>query len=1104
MKTSEHRSLLAEDILPLLILSWQSAGYTFGVDQHIRLRRLLKAQASDDLDALKYLLAPVFADTPQKQQEFYDLFDEAKAKASHSLHLHQQNVDALNAVSPWQRVLKVGQSTLQQWVRQPKAQLYLWLLLLVVSLGGFSYWGYVNYHKWTAQKQIPYTQRLFIGMQAGMKTGFCMESKQAERGEPISISLISAEPKRINIEASIKGASICFNSLAKQIGYEPLRYQVCYSNNYCHQLDLVFLVDQKKANRTEPTIVYKGDMVLSKSPVAAVEKDSLEATANLSNLPPALSQTNTGLDTMILSSNPSQAIEGVTKSLSIGKGYSYFSWEKAILLGALASLLLLIGWWIRRRRQKFSLEHRPPDGQPHAWTIRIPALLGIDLGNIFQKNLRQMLQRESAVSPRLDVSRTVRNSVKKGGAVAFEYLELKTSRQYLFLFDTLPANDHQAHLVNYFIKRLQQAGAPIEYFHLDKDTLSCWNQSRSRHIPLYQLAHSYQNHQLIFCSKGEALVDLGKEGLTDLADTFDAWRDKVLLTPNSHSHWGATEGSLLRHFQILPCTPGGLSSLVEALESKEELDYVKFGWAELDKPYQPIELPKDLNRHNVVDFLKTQFVENRANNANDLLLRWIAACAIPPQLFWHWTLLVGELLSDKRYNRLNLENLFTIVRLPWFVEGEMPEAIRLGLIDWLEEKYPAWMAELRKEWHKVLNLEENLPPPNTMAWKGHRLEIILNELLQNPGWAKRRRLELELERLIYGQKENDAMVIKYLENKYQPLDAKLTERFRPFVQEKESLFWRFRMWVWQVPVFGLLFLSSLLIHYTVPVTIFPFEQRVTAMAFAKDGQSFYVANGNGGLAVCSVSGEWLQGLEEKKSPIIEIANSLDGNMILGASDDNTVFRWDVSGVPLFMHQGAKSLVKAMAFHPFDPSLVLIGFFNKRAELWDLRQQKPLLELPHKGPVNAVAFSPDGMQYLTGSTDGTAVLWNSEGEMMRQLEAHDAKIHAVAFSPDGLLIATGARDNTAKIWEVETGRVLHTLRGHDYDVFDVAFSADGRQLVTAGGDDQAIIWSVDTAEKLRILGGHRNYTTHATLSPDGKYLLTGDREGTVKMWHLKAD
>jgi WD40 repeat protein len=65
----------------------------------------------------------------------------------------------------------------------------------------------------------------------------------------------------------------------------------------------------------------------------------------------------------------------------------------------------------------------------------------------------------------------------------------------------------------------------------------------------------------------------------------------------------------------------------------------------------------------------------------------------------------------------------------------------------------------------------------------------------------------------------------------------------------------------------------------------------------------------------------------------------------------------------------------------------------------------LLFAGHTSAVTGVAFSPDGKLVLTGSSDGTARLWDRESahELARvRLPGLTDWVRSVAISPDGLL------------------------------------------------------------------------------------------------------
>jgi WD40 repeat protein len=63
------------------------------------------------------------------------------------------------------------------------------------------------------------------------------------------------------------------------------------------------------------------------------------------------------------------------------------------------------------------------------------------------------------------------------------------------------------------------------------------------------------------------------------------------------------------------------------------------------------------------------------------------------------------------------------------------------------------------------------------------------------------------------------------------------------------------------------------------------------------------------------------------------------------------------------------------------------------------------------------FSPDGKRVLTGSSDGTAKVWDAEkGREVLTLRGHSGYVNCAVFSPDGARVATGSSDRTARVWD----------------------------------------------------------------------------------------
>jgi len=109
---------------------------------------------------------------------------------------------------------------------------------------------------------------------------------------------------------------------------------------------------------------------------------------------------------------------------------------------------------------------------------------------------------------------------------------------------------------------------------------------------------------------------------------------------------------------------------------------------------------------------------------------------------------------------------------------------------------------------------------------------------------------------------------------------------------------------------------------------------------------------------------------------------------------------------------------------------------------------------------------------SGSRDNTIKLWEvSTGKALLTLKGHRGWVESVAFSPDGLMLASGSYDHTIKLWEVSTGALLHTLTGHSDAVYSIAFQPWQDGILASGSEDSTVKWwDVHTGELLRTLKG----------------------------------
>jgi WD40 repeat protein/tRNA A-37 threonylcarbamoyl transferase component Bud32 len=166
-----------------------------------------------------------------------------------------------------------------------------------------------------------------------------------------------------------------------------------------------------------------------------------------------------------------------------------------------------------------------------------------------------------------------------------------------------------------------------------------------------------------------------------------------------------------------------------------------------------------------------------------------------------------------------------------------------------------------------------------------------------------------------------------------------------------------------------------------------------------------------------------------------------------------------------------------------------------ALVWDTGTWQVLLREPFaQGDCNAVALSPDGtlLACATGKHDNLPgairIFEVAGGKEVRVLRDHRGRVNALAYSRDGRQLASASSDRTACLWDVQTGTALRVFKGHSASVVAVAFRPDSQQVATASYDNTVKLW--DPRPPAPPPGGNDRFQrlNSAEFSPDGARLL----------------
>ena len=158
---------------------------------------------------------------------------------------------------------------------------------------------------------------------------------------------------------------------------------------------------------------------------------------------------------------------------------------------------------------------------------------------------------------------------------------------------------------------------------------------------------------------------------------------------------------------------------------------------------------------------------------------------------------------------------------------------------------------------------------------------------------------------------------------------------------------------------------------------------------------------------------------------------------------------------------------------------------------------------HGAWVSSVDFSPDGTTLASGSSDGTAKLWDvASREAIATLYPRGYQVTSVDFSPDGTILA-GTGGGHIMLWDVASGEAVAAIRGDRHVPLNVVFSPDGTTLASGHSDGAVKLWDVASREAIATLEGHSELIESVAFSPDGTTLASGSRDGTAKLWDVAS-
>src|SRR5262249_34319690 len=89
------------------------------------------------------------------------------------------------------------------------------------------------------------------------------------------------------------------------------------------------------------------------------------------------------------------------------------------------------------------------------------------------------------------------------------------------------------------------------------------------------------------------------------------------------------------------------------------------------------------------------------------------------------------------------------------------------------------------------------------------------------------------------------------------------------------------------------------------------------------------------------------------------------------------------------------------------------------------------------------------------------MMNEDHNLIREFERQPGPVNALAFSPDGTRLAGAGVGDEAHVYDVATGKKVATLKGHEGALFALAYSPKGDLIATGGFDGRVRLFNAAT-------------------------------------------
>ncbi|CAM9272240.1 unnamed protein product [Phaeothamnion confervicola] len=187
-----------------------------------------------------------------------------------------------------------------------------------------------------------------------------------------------------------------------------------------------------------------------------------------------------------------------------------------------------------------------------------------------------------------------------------------------------------------------------------------------------------------------------------------------------------------------------------------------------------------------------------------------------------------------------------------------------------------------------------------------------------------------------------------------------------------------------------------------------------------------------------------------------------------------------------------------------PWRVISGGQDGRVRVWSVtssRQSMTVSWKEHRGPVTCLKVSRDNAQCVSGSADGSCIVWDLARGVRMLAMLEPTVFAAVLYHPDESQYLTCGSNHKITYWDAYDGSAIRVVDGGTAEMNALDVEPSGELFASGGGDCLVKVWHYDDGIATAVGRGHSGAVNAVRISPDKATIVSVGEEGGIFIWRM---